>query len=126
MNLRNLFIANAVVTLGFGGIFVVAPTVLLSLHGITEGAGEQLMGRFFGTELLFVCLLTWLVRNAEDSTARRSIVIGQAIAAVIGAIVAIIGTASGVMSAVGAVPIVVYVFFAVAYGYFWLGKRSSS
>ncbi len=126
MNLRNIFIANAVVAFGFGAILVVAPTVILSMHGITEGAGAKLMGQFFGVELLFVSLLTWLARNAEESTARRGMVIAGAITAVIGVVVAAIGTASGVMNAVGWVPIAVYVFFTVAYGYLWLVKRSSS
>ena len=126
MTLRNLFILNAVIALVYGISSVLVPATVLSLHGMTQGPSERLAGQLFGVALIPLGLLTWFARNAEDSEARRAIVLAQFISCAIGVIVAVLGTLSGVMNALGWLGVVLYLLLALGYGYFQFVKPTAS
>jgi hypothetical protein len=83
-----------------------------------------LMARYFGVELIAVGLLCWFARNVTDALARRAIILAVLISDVIGVIVSVQGTLSGVMSAVGWSAVGLYLLFALGFGYM-LMKQSS-
>ena len=59
MKLSNLLVINAIVALVYGISFVLAPTTVLSLFGLTQGTSEALAGQYFGVALIAIGLLTW-------------------------------------------------------------------
>jgi hypothetical protein len=126
MTLRNLFIFNVVIALVYGISLVVVPATVLSLHGMTQGPSERLAGQFFGVALISLGLLTGFARNAEDSEARRAIVLAQFISSAIGVIVTVLGTLSGAMNALGWLGVVLYLLLTLGYGYFQFIKPSAS
>jgi hypothetical protein len=126
MKLSNLFTINAIVALVYGISFVLVPTTVLSLYGVTQGPGERLMGQYFGVALIAIGLLTWFARNVTDSDAQRAVILALLISFVIGVIVSILGTVSGVMNAVGWSAVVIYLLFSLGYAYFQFMKPGVS
>ncbi|MEE8430000.1 MAG: hypothetical protein V3S16_02010 [Candidatus Desulfatibia sp.] len=126
MKLSNLLVINAIVALVYGISFVLVPATVLSLYGMTQGTSEALAGQFFGVALIAIGLLTWFAKNVADSEAQRAIILALLISDVVGIIVAVLGTLSGVMNAVGWSAVGIYLLFALGYAYFQFMKPSAS
>lgn len=126
MKLGNLLVLNAVVALAFGIGFVLLPATVLTLYGVTPGPGVNLAGQYFGVELIAVGLLSWFAKGVSDSAAQRAIILAFLIADVIGLIVSIMGTLSGVFSAVGWSAVAIYLVLSLGYAYFQFMKQGSS
>ncbi len=86
----------------------------------------NLTGQLFGVELIAVGLLCWFARNVSDSAAQRAIILAFLISAVIGLIVSLMGTLSGVVNAVGWSAVLIYLVLAAGYAYFQFMKPSAS
>ena len=84
------------------------------------------MGQFFGVELIGVGLICWLIRDVVEPRFQRPIILSLLISDIIGVIVAVLGTTSGVMSAMGWSSVAIYLLLAFGYGFFLIGKPSSS
>lgn len=126
MKLRNLLIISTVVTLIYGIVLVLTPATMLSLHGVTQGPGEKLMGQFFGAALIAIGLLTWVARNVADSEAQQPIIVALLISNALGVIVSVMGTVSGVMNAVGWMPAAIYLLLALGFAYLRFVKPGAS
>lgn len=126
MKLSNLLVINAIVALVYGISFVLAPATVLSLYGVTQGPGEKLAGQFFGVALIGIGLLTWFARNIADPDTQRAISLALLVSDIIGVIVAVLGTVSGVMSAVGWSAVIIYLLLALGFAYFQFVKPSAS
>jgi cytosine/uracil/thiamine/allantoin permease len=97
MKLKNLLIINAVVLGGSGIGAVLVPAKVLSLYGVTLGPAVILMAQYAGLGSIAIGLVAWFARNVEDSRAQRAIILALLIAYVIGVIISVLGTISGVM-----------------------------
>ncbi len=126
MKLSNLLSINGIVAGVYGISFVLIPATVLSLYGVTQGPGEILMGQYFGVALIGIGALTWFARNVADSEAQRAIILAMLISNVVGLIVSVLGTLSGVMNAVGWSAVGIYLLLALGYAYFQFIKPSAS
>ena len=126
MKLSTFLIIVAIVAFVFGILFILVPGPLVSLYGISLSAGGQLVGRLFGAALLGYSVLTWSARKAEESQARKAIILAQFIGNTLGFIVALIAQLSGVVNAVGWTTVVIYFLLALGFCYFQFGKRSAA
>ena len=126
MKLSNLLVINAIVALVYGISFVLVPATVLSLYGMTQGTSEALAGQYFGVALIAIGLLTWFARNVADSEAQRAIILALLISDVVGVIVSVLGTVSGVMSAVGWSAVGIYLLLALGFAYFQFMNPSAS
>ena len=116
----------AIVAFVFGILFILIPGPLLSLYGISISAGGQLVARLFGAALLGYSVLNWSARNAEDSQARKVIILAQLIGNTLGFIVALISQLCGVVNALGWSTVVIYFLLALGFCYFQFRKRSAA
>ncbi len=121
MKLKHLFIVHSVVALFHGGGFVLAPKPFMSLYGISLADSEAtFVARLFGAALLIYCFVAWFARDAEDSAARRAIVLGFFLSGIVGFIVSLLGQLSGVTNVLGWGVVGLYLVIAGAgYGYFY-------
>jgi len=126
MKLKTLLVINTIIALVYGISLVLMPATVGGMHGMSPNPGTNLVAQFFGLTLIGVGLICWLVRNAADSGTQRAIVLAQLISTVIGVIVAVMGTISGVMNTVGWSAVVIYLLLALGYAYFQFGKPSAS
>jgi hypothetical protein len=128
VKLKHLFIVHSVVALFHGGGFVLAPKPLMSLYGVSLADAEAtFIARLFGAALLIYCFVAWFARDAEDSVARRAIVLGFCLTGIIGFIVSLLGQLSGVMNALGWLVVGLYlVLIGVGYGYFYFMRPDTT
>ena len=124
MKLSSFLVLNAVIALVYGIGAVLVPGTVLTMYGMTPNPGMLLIGQFFGVALIGIGLVTWLARNVVDSAAQRAIILGLLISDVVGVIVALLGTLSGVMNAVGWSSVVIYLVLTLGYAYFQFMKPS--
>ena len=124
MKLRNLYLLNTIVSLGFALGFLLLSPLLLGLFGMDVTADTRTLGQLIAVELVVGGVITLLARDVTDSQAISAINIGNFVAGVIGTVIALLATLSGVMGWFGYVVTAVYLFIAVAFGYFQFMKQS--
>jgi hypothetical protein len=124
MKLRTLYLLNTVVSLGFALGFFLLSGFLLGLFGMDDNADTRMLGQLIAVELVVGGVTTFLARDLTDPKATGAINTGNILAGVIGTIVALIATLSGVMGWFGWVVTAVYLFIAIAFGYFQFMKPS--
>lgn len=125
MKFKTIFVIHAIVPLAYGFCFELVPQLMLSIYGVTQGPGEILMARYFGVALIAIGLVFWLARDVTDAGARRAIILGLLISNIIGVIVSVQGTLSGVMSAVGWSAVGIYGLLALGLGYLFMSPNSA-
>ncbi len=125
MNLRTLMVINTVIAGLFGIAFVLIPWQVLSLYGVQPNPAINYIGELFGAALLAFAVLTWTARNAADSDARTAIVRALFIGDTVGFILALIAQLGAVVNNLGWSTVIIYLFLAVGFGYFYFTKSSA-
>jgi hypothetical protein len=118
MNLSLLLIINAVIAGVFGVAFLLVPDQIGSLYDVEVNEILTFVVRLLGAAFIEIAGVTWFARNADDSEARRAIVLALLIGNAVGFVVALIGMINNVVAAVGWGNVVIYLLLALGYGYF--------
>ena len=124
MKLRTLYLLNTVVSLGFALGFLLMSPFLLGLFGMDNTADARTLAQLIAVELVVGGVTTLLARDVTDSKATSAINTGNFLAGVLGTVIALLATLSGVMGWFGYVVTAVYLFIAIAFGYFLFIKPS--
>jgi hypothetical protein len=121
MNLKNLFIISALAASLLGLGLILAPVPLMTARtGQPPSILTAHVARQFGIAILAIGVISWMARNASDSAARNSIVIGLTLAYLLLPIETVISIVRGSESAEGFV--LVAVFGLLAVGFILIGK----
>jgi hypothetical protein len=123
MKFQTLMIIKAVVCLALGVPILLAPVFLYSLFGASLNAGGIFAAREYGASLIGNLMLTWFARNAIESDARRAIALDLCIYDAIGFVVTLIAQFAGVLGPLGWFAAAIYLFFAIAFGFFLMPQR---
>jgi len=123
MKLKTLMVIKAVVCVAFGPILLFLPGPLLTLLGSSFGPGAAVTAREYGAALLGNFVLTWFARNAEESVARRAIVLDLFVYDAIAFVALLLIQLSGGLNLLGWCIVAIYLFFALGYGYFLLPRQ---
>jgi hypothetical protein len=110
----------------FGLAFVFAPAQLLAQYGLAVDAGFALVAQLFGAALIGYAILTWSVRKAGDSEARRAIVLALFISDGIAFVLALIGQLKGMVNSLGWSTVAIYLLLALGFAYFHFAKPSEA
>lgn len=126
MKLSTMFIIYAIISSIFGLAFVIMPEISLAFYGINLSPGGISVVRLFGVALLEFALLSWFVRNAGESEARRAIILALCVGEVVGFIIALFGQLSGAVNVLGWSTVAIYLLLALGFGYFQFKKPSGA
>lgn len=118
MNFKNLMVVKALVCLGFGTLLIAIPNKLISIFGATLGDGGMFTAREYGASLFGNLFLCWFAKNANESDARRAIILALFVYDLIAFVMTAITVISGVLKPLGWSIVIIYLFFAVGFGYF--------
>jgi hypothetical membrane protein len=128
MKLKHLLIINAIIALAYalGELFI--PQTLGSIYGFQDTVNPELMltARYFGWGLLAVGLICAVAANTPSSEAKQAIVKALFIAQSVGVIVSLMGIFNGVFNPLGWSAVIIYLFMAAGYGYFWFIKPETA
>ena len=118
MSFKNLMIIKAIVCLAFGILLLAIPDMLISIFGATLGGGGMFTAREYGSSLFGNLFLCWFARNAEESDARRAIILALFVYDLIAFIMTAITVISEILNPLGWLIAFVYLFFTLGFGYF--------
>ena len=127
MKLKHLFVINAIIAIGYALANLFTPETIASIYFVNAPTPEVLHSlRYFGVGLLSIGLITAFAANTPISEAGQAIVKALFIADIVGVIVSLIGIFGGTMTAFGWSAVVIYLFLAAGYGYFWFIKPETA
>jgi hypothetical protein len=98
---------------------------LLKLLGAAFCTGAAFTAREYGAALMGNLLLTWFARNAEPSTTRWAIALYLCVYDAIGFVVTVVFIFSGQLNLLALGVVAVYLFFAIAFGYFLIPQKKT-
>jgi hypothetical protein len=119
-------IIKALVCLVLGLPILLAPIFLYSLFGASLNPGGVFAAREYGASLIGNLMLTWFARNAIESEPRRAIILALCVYDAIGFVITLIAQLAGVLGPLGWFAMVIYLFFAIAFGYFLLPRKQAA
>lgn len=120
MKFKTLMIIKAIVCLVLGLPILFATKFFYGLFGATLDAAGIFPAQQYGASLIGNFLLTWFAQYAKETNARCSIIRGMTVYSAIGFVITLMAVLSGTLNALGWGPVVIYLFFALGFGYFWL------
>ena len=123
-----LFVAiAAVIAILYGIVFLLIPGVALAFYGdAMPNVSSILSIRFYGASLLSLGLVGWFVKETSDWTALRGLLLGLSIGNVAAVVVAIWGTVTGIMNAMGWSVVLIYLVLLVGFVYYLSAGRADA
>lgn len=118
MKFKTLMIIKAVVCVSLGIPILFVPKFFYGIFGLALGVGGMFTAREYGASLIGNFLLTLIGRNAHESDARRGIIWALCVYDAIGFVITLILALSGEGNLLVWFPVVLYLFLAIAYGYY--------
>lgn len=117
MSYKVLFLLNALVAVLLGVVFLFVPGRALDFFKADSYAATVLIARFFGSAMIALGLVVWFAKDA-DATVQKGIGWVLFISAILGLVVNVMGiSSSSVIRSNGWITAIVYVIFALLYGY---------
>jgi len=125
MRLNTVLILDAIFSLlnAIGALFL--PAKILSIYGVTQVPGTELMAQYAAIGSVVISLLAFYASKIENSEAKKAIILALFVSGVIGVIISVLGTANNIMNSSGWSLAFVYLFFTVVYGYFFFIKKTA-
>lgn len=119
MKLSYWMAAKAIIEAIFGIGFVLMPAAVGTFFGMTLNPAGTLMAQLFGAAFIFGSVVLWMARNVPESDpAMRGIMTAVVISNIIGFVVTLLATLSGVWNVYGWLPVALYLVFGLAFAYF--------
>jgi uncharacterized membrane protein YfcA len=83
LNLNMFLMISAIVAALFGLGFVLAPGLMFSIYGVASSPASLLGFRLFGSALIAIGVITWLLKDGADWQAIKALLLSVAIGNVI-------------------------------------------
>lgn len=122
MRLGTLLRLAGLLALAFGIGFLFAPATVLALYGVAAEPAAVLMARFFGSALVQIGLVLYLIRDVSDPVTRRGVVIGSFLGSLAGFVVSLTAQFWGLMNSFGWSTVAIYGVLLLGYGSFVFGS----
>ena len=126
MALGTLLRLAGLLALAFGIGFLFAPARVLSLYGVAADPAVVLMARFFGSALVQLGLVLYLIRDVSDPVTRRGVVIGSFLGSLAGFVVSLTAQFWGLMNSFGWSTVAIYGLLLLGYGSFVFGRPQAT
>jgi hypothetical protein len=126
MRLGTLLRLAGLLALAFGIGFLFAPVRVLSMYGVAAEPTVVLMARFFGSALVQLGLVLYLIRDVSDPTTRRGVVIGSFLGSLAGFVVSLTAQFWGLMNSFGWSSVAIYGVLLLGYGSFVFGRPQAT
>jgi hypothetical protein len=118
MKFKTLMITKAVVCVALGVPILLVPVFFYALFGASLTPGGAFAAREYGAALIGNLIISWLARKAIESEARRAIILGLCVYDALGFLVTLMAQVSNVLGPLGWFAVIVYLYFALGFGYF--------
>ena len=122
-NLRNLFLVNGLVDLALAAALLVGPDTVLKLFRLSTDPTGKLMAQLYGGSLVALGVIALYARSFTDLKARDGAAMTLFLASVAGFVVSLLATLGRVLREAGWPTVLVFLAFALSYGYLQFIKQ---
>jgi hypothetical protein len=126
MRLGTLLRIAGLLALAFGIGFLFAPARVLSMYGVAAEPTVVLLARFFGSALVQLGLVFYLIRDVSDPTTRRGVVLGSFLGSLAGLVVSLTAQFWGLVNSFGWSTVAIYGALLLGYGSFVFGRPQAT
>ena len=123
MKLSTLLVLNALVAGVFGVWLIAAPSSAIETYGNSSTPNSAYLAQLLGAAFVAFAVISFLARNAHESTGRKAIVTGLCLGDLIGFVFALLATTSGVINQMGWSSVAIYGLLGIGFGYFAFVKK---
>lgn len=122
MTRTNFMMIATVVAAVFGLAFLVAPSQLVALYGVTLTPQSEVIGRIAGSVILGFAIVFWGAREANAADTLRAAMIAGLVANALDALILLHATITGLLNGLGWLQVLINGALAVGFWYFTYGK----
>src|SRR3954447_6404228 len=109
----------------FGFAFLIAPSQLVALYGVTLTPQTEVIGRIAGSVILGFAIVFWGTREGNAADALRAAMIAGLVANALDALILLHATVTGLVNGLGWLQVLINGALAVGFWYFIYGKGST-
>jgi hypothetical protein len=125
MKLNSFLMLATVVAAVFGLAFLVAPSALVALYGVTLTPATEVIGRIAGSVILGFAIVFWGARNGSGAEVFKAVMMAGLIANALDGLILLHATATGLVNGLGWLQVLINGGLAIGFGYFIFGKGKS-
>ena len=122
MTRSNFLMVATVVAAVFGLAFLVAPSQLVALYGVTLTPQSEVIGRIAGSVILGFAIVFWGARDGDAVEAMKAAMTGGLVANALDALILLHATVTGLLNGLGWLQVLINGALAVGFWYFTFGK----
>jgi hypothetical protein len=125
VRLNSFLMLATIVAAVFGLAFLIAPSALVAMYGVTLTPATEVIGRIAGSVILGFAVVFWGARNGSGPEAFKAAMMGGLIANALDALILLHATVTGLLNGLGWVQVLINGALAVGFWYFAYGKGKS-
>jgi hypothetical protein len=122
MTRNNFMMLATVVAAVFGLAFLIAPSQLVALYGVTLTPATAVIGRIAGSVILGFAIVFWGAREGNAADALKAAMMGGLVANGLDALILLHATATGLLNGLGWLQVLINGALAAGFWYFSYGK----
>jgi hypothetical protein len=125
MKLNSFLMLATIVAAVFGLAFLVGPSQLVALYGVTLTPATEVIGRIAGSVILGFAIVFWGARDANGAEALKAVMLAGLVGNGLDFLILLHATATGLLNGLGWLQVLINGALAAGFGYFSFGKGKS-
>jgi hypothetical protein len=126
MKLNSFLMLATVVAAVFGLAFLIVPSQLVALYGVTLTPATEVIGRIAGSVILGFAIVFWGARDGSGAETFKAMMMAGLIANGLDALILLHATVTGLVNGLGWLQVLINGALAIGFWYFAYGKGKSA
>jgi hypothetical protein len=122
MKLNSFLMLATIVAAVFGLAFLIGPSQLVALYGVTLTPATEVIGRIAGSVILGFAIVFWGARNGSGAETFKAMMMAGLIANGLDCLILLHATITGLVNGLGWLQVLINGALAVGFGYFAFRK----
>src|SRR3954470_23828759 len=122
MKLNSFLMLATIVAAIFGLAFLLAPSQLVGMYGVTLTPATEVIGRIAGSVILGFAIAFWGARDGDGAQTFKAVMLAGLIANGLDALILLHATATGLLNGLGWLQVLINGALAIGFWYFAYGK----
>ena len=125
MKLNSFLMLATIVAAVFGIAFLLAPSQLVAMYGVTLTPATEVIGRVAGSVILGFAIVFWAARDGNAAETFKAVLMAGLIANGLDALILLHATVTGLVNGLGWLQVLINGALAIGFWYFAYGKGKS-
>jgi hypothetical protein len=126
MKLNSFLMLATIVAAVFGLAFLLAPSQLVAMYGVTLTPATEVIGRIAGSVILGFAIVFWAARNGDAAETFKAVMIAGFVANGLDCLILLHATVTGLINGLGWLQVLINGALAAGFWYFTFGKGKSA